>query len=85
MISEATDHTLPVFLGYTVRGVHYTASQDISALRGYLPADPHRLIGVAGLKYSSKNPANSILVMRRVVKAESAGGGKSGRKRRETP
>src|SRR5580704_8336401 len=60
MISEATDHTLYYF--YTVRGVHYTASQDISALRGYLPADPQRLIGVAGLKYSSKNPANSILV-----------------------
>jgi hypothetical protein len=60
MISEATDHTLYYF--YTVRGVHYTASQDVSALREYLPANPHRLIGVAGLKYSSKNPANSILV-----------------------
>jgi hypothetical protein len=60
MISEATDHTLYYF--YTVRGVHYTASQDVSTLREYLPADAHRLIGVAGLKYSSKNPANSILV-----------------------
>lgn len=60
MISEATDDTLYYF--YTVRGVHYTASQDVSALRDYLPADPHRLIGVSGLKYSSKNPANSILV-----------------------
>jgi hypothetical protein len=60
MISEATDQTLYYF--YTVRGVHYTASQDVSALREYLPADPHRLIGVSGLKYSSKNPANSILV-----------------------
>jgi hypothetical protein len=60
MISEATENTLYYF--YTVRGVHYTASQDISTLREYLPADAHRLIGVAGLKYSSKNPANSILV-----------------------
>jgi hypothetical protein len=60
MISEASDTTLYYF--YTVRGVHYTASQDVSELGGYLPADPHRLIGVAGLKYSSKNPANSILV-----------------------
>ena len=60
MISEASDETLYYF--YTVRGVHYTASQDVSALREYLPADPHRLIGVSGLKYSSKNPANSILV-----------------------
>ncbi len=60
MISEATDETLYYF--YSVRGVHYTASQDVSKLREYLPVDPHRLIGVAGLKYSSKNPANSILV-----------------------
>jgi hypothetical protein len=60
MISEATDQTL--YYVYTVRGVHYTASQDVSTLREYLPADPHRLIGVSGLKYSSKNPANSILV-----------------------
>jgi hypothetical protein len=60
MISEATDETLYYF--YSVRGVHYTASQDVSRLREYLPVDPHRLIGVAGLKYSSKNPANSILV-----------------------
>ena len=60
MISEATESTLYYF--YSVRGVHYTASQDISTLQEYLPADAHRLIGVAGLKYSSKNPANSILV-----------------------
>jgi len=60
MISEATDDTVYYF--YTVRGVHYTASQDVSTLREYLPADPHRLIGVSGMKYSSKNPANSILV-----------------------
>ena len=60
MISEATDQTLYYF--HTVRGVHYTASQDVSTLHEYLPADVHRLIGVAGLKYSSKNPANSILV-----------------------
>jgi hypothetical protein len=60
MISEATETTLYYF--YTVRGVQYTASQDVAALREYLPADPHRLIGVSGLKYSSKNPANSILV-----------------------
>src|SRR5580698_4471519 len=60
MITEATESTLYYF--YTVRGVHYTASQDVSTLHDFLPADPHRLIGVASLKYSSKNPANSILV-----------------------
>lgn len=60
MISEATDTTLYYY--YSVRGVHYTASQDVSALREYLPANPEKLVGVAGLKYSPKNPANSILV-----------------------
>lgn len=60
MITEASDKTLYYF--YSVRGVHYTASQDVSTFREYLPADPHRLIGVASLKYSSKNPGNSILL-----------------------
>jgi hypothetical protein len=79
MISEATETTLYYF--YTVRGVQYTASQDVAALRDYLPADPHRLIGVSSLKYSSKNPANSILVceewsgLRAPVQVEKEAGG----------
>lgn len=52
-----------VFYQYSVRGVIYTASQDISQLRERIPADPERLIGgAASLKYSPRNPANSILV-----------------------
>ena len=48
---------------YSVRGITYTASQDISKLRGLIPGDPERLIGrPASLKYSSQNPANSILL-----------------------
>jgi len=47
---------------YKVRGVQYEASQDISALRDRLPADPDRMIGMVGMKYLSKNPANSILI-----------------------
>ena len=47
---------------YKVRGVQYEASQDISALRDRLPADPERMIGMVGMKYLSKNPANSILI-----------------------
>ena len=47
---------------YKVRGVQYEASQDVSALRDHLPADPERMIGMVGMKYLSKNPANSILV-----------------------
>jgi NAD(P)-dependent dehydrogenase (short-subunit alcohol dehydrogenase family) len=52
-----------VFYSYSVRGVSYTASQDISKLRDYIPANPEHLIGrSASLKYAPQNPANSILV-----------------------
>ncbi len=60
LITEAADGSL--YYSYDIRGVHYTASQDISALHHLLPAEPHRLLGNAGLKYSPRNPANSILI-----------------------
>ena len=60
MITEASADAL--YYSYCIRGVQYTASQDITALRERLPAEPERLIGVASLKYASNNPANSILV-----------------------
>lgn len=60
VITEATDSTL--YYSYSVRGVQYAASQDVSALRERLPADPDRLIGLASLKYAPNNPANSILI-----------------------
>ena len=48
---------------YTVRGVQYQATQEVTALLEALPADPNLLIGgAAGLKYLPKNPANSIVV-----------------------
>jgi hypothetical protein len=52
-----------IFYEYSVAGLTYTASQDISQLLEMIPADSHRLIGrPASLKYSSHNPANSILL-----------------------
>jgi hypothetical protein len=60
LITEATDSI--IYYAYSVHGVHYTASQDITALRDKLPAEPERLIGTANLKYAVRNPANSILV-----------------------
>jgi hypothetical protein len=47
---------------YDVRGVEYTATQDISALQDRLP--PHRLsvAGPAAVKYDPRNPANSIVL-----------------------
>ena len=60
LILEATESML--YYSYSVRGVQYQASQDISGLRDRLPEQPERLIGPASLKYSPRNPANSILI-----------------------
>src|ERR1700722_14471970 len=60
-IHDITAHA--IIYEYSVGGLTYTASQDISQLRELIPADPHRLIGrPASLKYSTQNPANSILL-----------------------
>ena len=53
---------LLVYYSYSVQGVQYSASQDVGALRDKLPENLGRLVGSANLKYSVKNPANSILV-----------------------
>jgi hypothetical protein len=60
MITDVQDGV--IFYEYTVRGVVYTASQDISKLREHISTDPDRLIGPVGLKYSTRNPANSIII-----------------------
>src|ERR1700738_4811072 len=54
LITEATDTML--YYSYSVRGVQYEASQDVSGLRELLPPEPERLIGPASLKYSTRNP-----------------------------
>lgn len=58
--NEATGTLL--YYTYTVHGVEYNASQDVSTLRELLPDEPGRLVGIAHLKYALKNPANSILI-----------------------
>ena len=60
LITGATEEML--YYSYSVRGVQYEASQDVTGLRQLLPAEPERLFGPASLKYSSKNPGNSILI-----------------------
>jgi hypothetical protein len=60
-ITDAADSVL--YYEYSVRGVTYTASQDISQLRQQIATDLEQLIGrPASLKYSPQNPANSILL-----------------------
>jgi hypothetical protein len=58
LVEVRDDH---LFYSYFVRGVEYTASQDVSLLTGKVPAD---LSGVRALsvKYDPRNPANSIVV-----------------------
>ena len=60
LITDANETVL--YYSYSIRGVKYTASQDIASIRELLPAEPNRLVGVAGMKYATNNPANSILV-----------------------
>ena len=60
LVTEATGDAL--FYTYTIRGVQYEACQDISSLRDLLPESPDRLVGMAGMKYSTRNPADSILL-----------------------
>jgi hypothetical protein len=46
---------------YRVRGVEYTASQDVTAIGELIPADVATL-GPVSTKYDARNPANSIVV-----------------------
>jgi hypothetical protein len=63
-ISDATlvefrDNNL--FYSYFVRGVEYTASQEVSSLTDRLPDDLSS-VGPVSVKYDPRNPANSIVV-----------------------
>ncbi len=50
-----------LFYSYDVRGVEYTASQDVSRLEEYLPPELP-LSGPVVVRYDARNPANSIVV-----------------------
>ncbi len=60
MINEASDGI--VYYSYSVRGVEYAASQDISTLKDRIAVDPETLIGPVTLKFMSRNPFNSIVL-----------------------
>ena len=67
LITEASETML--YYSYSVAGVQYEASQDVSALRELLPPEPERLIGPASLKYSSRNPGELHADLRGVERA----------------
>jgi len=50
-----------VFYAYLVRGVEYTASQDVSMLKSQVPPDLSLLTAVS-VRYDPRNPANSIVL-----------------------
>ena len=50
-----------VFYSYLVRGVEYTASQDISRFAGQVALD-FSGVSVLGVRYDPRNPANSIVM-----------------------
>src|SRR4051812_21537992 len=43
LITEATETTL--YYAYSIHGVRYSTSQDVSTLKELLPAEPGRLVG----------------------------------------
>ncbi len=60
LITEVWEQT--IFYSYSLSGVVYTASQDVSDLKEILPDGPERLVGPVSLKYIPRNPANSIIM-----------------------
>ena len=51
-----------VVYSYSVAGVVYTASQDITDLQDKLPADRMSMVGAISIKFDPRNPANSIVL-----------------------
>jgi hypothetical protein len=60
MITDVSDEIL--FYSYSIRGVEITASQDVTTLHAFLPADFSTLIGPVTLKFMPKNPFDSIVI-----------------------
>lgn len=53
-----------LFYSYLVRGVEYTACQDVSSLQERMPTSL-TIEGSVSVKYDARNPANSIVVAER--------------------
>ena len=56
---EVRDEVL--LYSYDVRGIEYTASQDITLLKSQMPEDLSAL-GPVQVRYDPRNPANSIVL-----------------------
>jgi len=60
MLTDVRENIL--YYSYSVNGVNYHTSQDVTDLRNMVPADGSLIIGPVTLKYLARNPGNSIVV-----------------------
>ena len=51
-----------VMYSYYIRGVAYTATQDVGTLLSLLPEDRMKMIGPVSIRFDPRNPANSIVL-----------------------
>lgn len=51
-----------IFYSYSVAGVIYIASQDVSQLQSLLPPDVMTMVGPVSVKFDPRNPANSMVL-----------------------
>lgn len=61
-IVDVAKESASIIYSYSVAGVEYTASQDITALESSLPADVMTMVGPVSVKFDPRNPANSIVI-----------------------
>ena len=60
---KATEpESVSIVYSYSVAGVVYTASQDVTDLQGKLPADRMSMVGAVSVKFAPRNPANSMVL-----------------------
>ncbi len=60
MLTDSVEHLL--YFTYEVRGVTYHAAQDVSAIEGADPVRFGNLLGPITVRYSTTNPANSMVL-----------------------
>lgn len=60
---EILEHVL--VYSYVVRGVEYTACQDVTGLESYMPGEMGLGVRPVSVRYDAKNPADSIVLAER--------------------
>lgn len=61
-IVDVAKESSSIIYSYSVAGVVYTASQDLTALGSSLPPDVMTMVGPVSVKFDPRNPANSIVI-----------------------